>query len=371
MDFVITDGELNSDGPSGSGTLFIATELVISSQPTELSWEFYLRYESPPSGSNYVKVFYSAIVDLNDDPKGYYLQMGESGSNDGIDLYHTSSNIPLISDPMNGIAEGIDVHIQVFRSSIGEWTLKTHSSEPSDTTLLGAALDTRLISSGYFGFLVRHSSSRRQAFFFDEVAVKADQIPDLMAPDILDIAVISEVEIRIIFNEPLFGDALKVSNFSLFPKVEVVQVSLLLEGSSVQLLTDTLMVGMTYALEIVEVLDTALNSFSTDEKLDFEAIIYKVPKFGEVQINELLTDPNPMSGIPNAEFVELWNTSHYYVAMEGWRLADDRAFSSEMPAFALAPNQYLILTRSSSQGLFEPPWASQISLISTQVHLIK
>jgi len=355
MDFVITDGELNSDGPSGSGTLFIATELAISSQPMELSWEFYVRYESPPSGSNYVKVFLlSDRVDLNDDPKGYYLQMGESGSNDGIDLYHTSSNIPLISDPMNGIAEGIDVHIQVFRSSIGEWTLKTHSSEPSDTTLLGTALDTRPISSGYFGFLVRHSSSRRQAFFFDEVAVKADQIPDLMAPDVLDIAVISEVEIRIIFNEPLLGDALKVSNFSLFPKVEVVQVLLLPEGSSVQLLTDTLMVGMTYALEIVEVLDTALNGFSTDEKLDFEAIIYKVPKFRDVQINELLTDPNPMSGMPNAEFVELWNTSHYYVAMEGWRLADDRAFSSEMPAFALAPNQYLILTKSSSQGLFEP-----------------
>ena len=50
-------------------------------------------------------------VDLNNDPKGYYLKMGESGSNDGIDLYHTSSNIPLISDPMNRIAEGIDVRI--------------------------------------------------------------------------------------------------------------------------------------------------------------------------------------------------------------------------------------------------------------------
>jgi len=30
MDFVITNGELNSDGPSRSGTLFIATELAIS-----------------------------------------------------------------------------------------------------------------------------------------------------------------------------------------------------------------------------------------------------------------------------------------------------------------------------------------------------
>jgi len=45
--------------------------------------------------------------------------MGESGSNDGIDLYHTSPNIPLIS-PKNGIAEGIDVHLQVFRSSMGK-----------------------------------------------------------------------------------------------------------------------------------------------------------------------------------------------------------------------------------------------------------
>ena len=252
MDFVITDGELNSDGPSGSGTLFIATELAISSQPTELSWEFYVRYESPPSGSNYVKVFLlSDRMDLNDDPEGYYLQMGEFGSNDGIDLYHTSSNIPLISDPTNGIAEGIDVHLQVFRSLMGEWILKMRSSEPSDTTLLGTALDTRPITSGYFGFLVRHPSSRRRSFFFDEVAVKVDQIPDRTAPTVLEIAVISEVEIKITFNEPLLGDALKTSNFSLFPRVEVVQVSHLPGGSSVQLLTDTLMVGMTYALDIV------------------------------------------------------------------------------------------------------------------------
>ncbi len=71
MDFVITDGELNSDGPSGSDTLFIATELAISSQPRELSPEFYVRYESPPSGSNYVKVFLlSDRMDLNDEPEG-------------------------------------------------------------------------------------------------------------------------------------------------------------------------------------------------------------------------------------------------------------------------------------------------------------
>ena len=73
MDFIITHGELNSDGPSGSGTLFIATELALSSQSTELSWEFYIRYENRPSGSNYAKVFLlSDRVNLNDDPKGYY-----------------------------------------------------------------------------------------------------------------------------------------------------------------------------------------------------------------------------------------------------------------------------------------------------------
>lgn len=69
MDFVITHGELNSDGPFRSGTLFIATELAISSQATELSWEFYVRYENRPSGSNHVKVYLlSDRVDLNNYP---------------------------------------------------------------------------------------------------------------------------------------------------------------------------------------------------------------------------------------------------------------------------------------------------------------
>jgi hypothetical protein len=68
----------------------------------------------------------------------------------------------------------------------------------------------------------------------------------------------------------------------------------------------------------------------------------------DVVISELLPDPTPQIGLPNAEFVEIKNTTTAPIVLTGWRLADATGQSGPLPAYTLKPDSFLIICTASA-----------------------
>lgn len=72
-----------------------------------------------------------------------------------------------------------------------------------------------------------------------------------------------------------------------------------------------------------------------------------------VVINEIMTDPSPAVGLPDNEWIELFNTGETDVSLFNWRLGDGSSISGPFPQFILAPKQYLIICAASARPAME------------------
>jgi len=68
----------------------------------------------------------------------------------------------------------------------------------------------------------------------------------------------------------------------------------------------------------------------------------------DVVITEIMADPTPQVGLPNAEWIELKNTSSIAVNLQGWRVGDGSGVSGPIPAFVLQPDSFVLVTTSSA-----------------------
>lgn len=73
--------------------------------------------------------------------------------------------------------------------------------------------------------------------------------------------------------------------------------------------------------------------------------------YKDIIISELFPDPNPVIGLPEAEFVELFNRSNSQINLSGWKLSDPST-TATLPNFILEPGSYVIITPTSSASAY-------------------
>jgi len=74
----------------------------------------------------------------------------------------------------------------------------------------------------------------------------------------------------------------------------------------------------------------------------------------DVIISEIYADLSPVIGLPEAEFVELYNRSSTPINLLNWAFADRGNPKAIETDFELAPGNYVILTKTSNLNLFSP-----------------
>ncbi|MEO5684061.1 MAG: lamin tail domain-containing protein [Chitinophagaceae bacterium] len=67
-----------------------------------------------------------------------------------------------------------------------------------------------------------------------------------------------------------------------------------------------------------------------------------------VVIDEIMADPSPVVGLPNAEFIELRNVSLQPFNLNGWRIGDASGFATFNINFILQPDSFVIICASST-----------------------
>jgi hypothetical protein len=378
-DFSIEDSVLRLLAPAVSSTSYLSTS---SENVNDASWQFSLRLDFNPSSSNYTKVYLvSSKSNLTESLNGYFVKIGNTA--DEISLYRQDglSEVEIIDGFDNRVdLSVVDVTILVTRTVNGEWQLSSKLDVEADWFLEGSITDETYISSSYFGILCTYTSTRSTKFYFDDILVTGTPFIDSISPRVDTAYANSQNEITVLFDELVEpSSASKVLNYTLNNNTSPTNV-VVADSTAVLRFPNT--IPVLNELAILGVADLN-NNLLVDTIIQ---VIYVDPEpvvARDIIINEVFPDPSPREDLPEAEFIELYNTTPRAINMTNWSLSD-KISTSELGSYILLPDSFLILTSSSSSHLFSEydnvmglsPWPSlnntgdSLTLLSNQGEII-
>ncbi|RYD69112.1 MAG: hypothetical protein EOP53_27720, partial [Sphingobacteriales bacterium] len=182
-----------------------AGEAYLSTPNTKIKfteWIFYVRLAFSPSSGNFVRVYLTSDKsDLSSSLKGYYIQLGEAGNADGIDLFKQDSfsHTKLIDGKAGTITRTNNtVRVKVTRDDVGNWILYSDTLGGNNFNVEGNVLDNSFASTKYFGVYAKFTSTNATKIYWDDFLVqqtKADTTP----PKLIAAEAISATQLLLTF----------------------------------------------------------------------------------------------------------------------------------------------------------------------------
>jgi len=80
-------------------------------------------------------------------------------------------------------------------------------------------------------------------------------------------------------------------------------------------------------------------------------VVPNTPNVRSVVINEIYADPTPSNGMPDAEYIELFNADSIPFELSGWKFVNSST-EKTLPSFLLNPNEYVIICDANNTSLF-------------------
>jgi len=356
--FVVENETLRSDGPEESAQIYLSTPVSL---PVQMAWECWMRLDFNPSSSNYNRIY--LVADQADllapDLNGYYIRIGENGADDSIDLFKQegSAHTKILDGPDAQVALAPEVRLRIIRDEnfnlliTADLTGGKVFSEPIGT--FNGLSDTGPL---FFGFLCTHTSTRRDKFFLDDIRIETLQT-DTISPVVSSFELLSDSKIRLVFSEPMDPSSFSLQSLRLLPEQHALQM---LQWANTNQQVDLVYepafrVATTYELIISDITDLSGNSLVTDTVFFTYIPPYRA-RFGDVVINEIMADPSPVRGLPEAEYLELFNTTGQELILTGWRLNN-----TPLPEINLPPDGYVLLYDEQDGDAFSAIGCCEVS----------
>jgi hypothetical protein len=338
-----------NDPPSPSSWLSTPNEAI-----NNASWEFLVRLEFNPSSANYTEIFLvSNNEDLSGETNSYYVRLGNTA--DEVSLYrkdgNTSTKIIDGADKRLDL-DPVNVRVKVTRDNLGNWSLYSDTLGGINYYLEGEVFDNTYISSSYFGIKCTYSPTRSDKMFFDDFTVTGTPFVDDISPEITSYEVIDDQSLKLFFNEDMDPTTtLNTNNYTVDNGINSpLSLSFETENSSVVILefNQSFSIGTEYTLQYQNMEDVAGNSIEAGTISfayyeNFENILI---------INEIMADPTPVVGLPDAEFIEIYNRQDYSLNLNNWQLKVGN-YTRDIPNSEINANDYAIICHEEDISLFE------------------
>ncbi len=339
---VNTSKQLQLNG-SGEGTAYLTTQ---SSLVKPAEWRFWIKLSFSPSSNNFARIYLASDqADLSGPLNGYYLQVGEAGSNDALELFRQNGTqaVSICRGTAGFVASSFAIRVKIVHKADGTWEIWADPSGGSSFQLQATGNDSQIANSQYFGVYCKFTSSNATKMYFDDFYAGEIQV-DLTPPELLSLEVLSDTSLGLQFSEALSPlPAAWASNYKVQPgdlQPLVAQLSSQVPGWVTLLFQNPFQTGETYTLTVDSVKDLAGNrsgpfvrSFS----------LYQAQPY-DIVINELMVDPDPPVGLPNWEYVELFNSTQVSIRLKGWKLVTGKTLKT-IPDCEIGSGGYLILCR--------------------------
>ena len=340
-----------------SDSIFLALENKLDFQ-NSVEWHFWMKHSFSPSSNNFSRFYLiTNVLDLKSNPDGYYLQFGETGANDAIRLFKRKNSIStqICAGTIGAISTNFITSIKVVREPSGEWKIYSDFNGGENYTLEASALDNAQVSGKYSGVYCQFTKTYATKFYYDNFYL-GPKVVDKIPPTCQQIQVLDNKHLKLTFSETIDSISANTtenyafinSNYSIFSANRMINAT-----SCVILELDApLQNAMNYTLSISQISDLSGNVMLPETK-NVYYIIAEQPDKGEVIINEIMSNPSPVFGLPEIEYIEIYNKSHKYFNLENWIVTDGTSKGKIATAW-LGPHEYKVLCNTSGLPFLNP-----------------
>ncbi|MDQ2179612.1 lamin tail domain-containing protein, partial [Marinifilum sp. D714] len=310
-------------------------------------WNFVLRNgDWDPSSGNYF-VFHLCMDDENPTKAKVKYSVGVNlkGSTDMLSLWKTNNGETpeVLAQTKFDWNENDAIAIQIEYNANGNWGLAYNRMGESNSWYKCEGFTSEITDKSeafYCGLEFNFESATRAGeLWFDDFRVQSVNT----APFIKSYQISGQDSIFIAFSETLNVDQqLTLENFKIScdgEELKDFKFSITDLGSEILIIMNSELKTGIYQVEVLNITDKDGATLVSDS-INFE---YLAPanEF-DVVINEIMADESPTQGLPEYEYIELYNTKSYQISVEGWKLqigSKELSFSSD----TIQANSYLIL----------------------------
>lgn len=354
-DFAVENEQLRLQAADAGESFIFLTATTATEEA--VTYEFFTLLDFAPSASNFATIELAGLAP-DGEAVSYTLRVGGiSGDQDALVLSvdYNGTNTPLIMGTAGAVGTApAQARIRLSRSAANVWTLAadytggtnfaTEGSSSSDPVgTIPAALSS-------FGYRCNYTATRADAFYLDDLNIGPIVI-DTEAPILLSAEVTSATQIRLEFSESLAAIPLEsLSNYNITP-TDPALLNATVSGSFVELdFAGPLPVGEPITVEVIAAIDNSGNQGGPfTENLTITPIT--VPRPGNLLITEFMADPSPPLGLPNAEYVEIYNLSDTVMNLAGLQLSSGGT-PQPITAMTLEPGTYATIVDVDIAGDF-------------------
>lgn len=335
--------------PGTSKDASLATTSLLS---TNTEFSILAGFGLNPSSQNFSRFYIcSDQENLKGSLNGYYLQFGgHTGNTDSIVLFRQqglSRTAVLWSRPGIVGKNNNLVRIKLIVNNQGFAQLYTDTNGGYNYRLepvSGQIFNGNNIA--YAGVFVRFTSSNITNYFFDDVYIGPERI-DTDPPRILTTSIPNDTTVILNFNEPVKKQDLTINNFWINGIKPLRVVFNEFVYNQCTLITRPIANGKLQQIEVFGLTDINGNTANDTLLLHF----FYMPQTNDIVITELMPDPDPPVGLPNAEFVELYNNSPFAINLHGWTISDGSS-TATFGEYWLQPARFLIVCSAQHGNLF-------------------
>jgi hypothetical protein len=341
--YSVNNGVLELSDPSGA-TGQSALALACDVAPMiNREWRILVDQNLAGSASNQTRIYFASNGPAlsysgtnSAGVQGYFLLLGEALSADVIRLYYDDGvNTTLIASGQTLINAAFQARIKITVDDQNSWTVSADFTGGENYVEEFSILENALSSSTHFSIINTYTASNIDNFAFDDIYIGPIEI-DLTAPNVLSVEALSLSTIDVLFNEAV--NSTTGENPSNYSIVNIGNASTAVIDANnpalVHLSTPAFNANTTYTLGVQNIADLSGNTMPLPNLIEFSFFEAATAQYRDVIFNEILADPTPSAGLPEVEFVELFN-KHPTNAFnfEDWKFVNSST-EKILPAFA-------------------------------------
>ncbi len=319
-----------------------------------IRWEFWIHLPFQPSSKSFARIYLSSNQsDLGKPLNGYFIQLGQAGAGDGIDLYRqdTSRLTKIMSGKAGHAGKSSNtLRILVTRDVTGLFSVYSDTLGGFFFYKEGTTRDTRYAPDNYFGLGCTYSAGYADQFFFDDIAV-SNYTPDAIPPKVVSAQIIDTQHIGLRFNETVRKSVLiSKGSYFLNQGYGLPDSVILISPQEVSLYWKSPLKSGKYYTLIYSKAEDIYGNVNP-----FDSIRVSNPAttgLEGVVINEIYADTLPSYGLPFAEYVELYNSGNSPIKLSDLILRD-AVSSAPLPDSIIPPRQYIVLTSERNARKFK------------------
>ena len=321
---------------AGSAELFCDEAVTVADM---MEWHFWLREAFAPSANNYSDIY---LCD------NYFLRFGEAGSDDVLELRRVdgTSSVSVCRGTDTFIAASFSALFKVTRDTQGSWKIFVDKTGNDGYTIEAQGVDDTYQPSGRFGIKSTFTAGNAKKVYLDDVYF-GPLIVDTQPPKLLNLTVLKYNKIQLDFDEPVDEtDALDNENYSINNIGAPMYAEFYPNNRACVILSysKTIEENVEYTLTINKIQDLEGN-VATNIQYSF---VHNVVHENDVVINEIMSDPEPVVGLPPVEYIELFNTTEHPIRLLDWTLiigTNEKLITQDIE---IQPLGYLLLCKDTS-----------------------